>query len=88
MRRQKEFRGISVRLARNYLESLGGEAVGDDAVEGDGWRASLSAEKVGIGPTLELTEVTVVFEADDAFGEERFETLIADFSRKAMRAGG
>ena len=104
MRRTKEFRGISVRLARNYLESLGGEAVdgGDGAgggdensdghdpgvVEGDGWRARLSAEKVGIGPTLELTEVTVVFEADDGFGEERFETLIADFSRKAMRAGG
>ena len=103
MRREKQFRGISVRLARNYLESLGGSAVdaadADDAadatdpeeaetVRGDGWRATLSAEKVGIGPTIELTEVTVVFEAEPGFGEERFETLIEDFSRKAMRAGG
>ncbi|GAA0281450.1 hypothetical protein [Halobacterium noricense] len=88
MKREKEFRGISVRLARNYLESLGGTIVDDDAVEGDGWRAELSAEQVAIGPSLELTEVTVAFEADEGFGEEAFEALIEDFSRKAMRAGG
>jgi hypothetical protein len=88
MERTKEFRGISVRLARNYLENLGGTAVDDTTVEGDGWRADLSAEKVSIGPSLQLTEVTVAFEADEAFGEERFEELIEDFSRKAMRAGG
>jgi len=29
MRREKSFRGISIRLARNYLESLGGTAVDD-----------------------------------------------------------
>jgi hypothetical protein len=88
IRRTKEFRGISLRLARNYLESLGGTIVDDTTVEGDGWRVDLSAEKVAIGPSIELTEVTVAFEAEDAFGEERFEELIADFSRKAMRAGG
>ncbi|NIC00433.1 hypothetical protein [Halobacterium sp. R2-5] len=88
MRRRKEFRGISVRLARNYLESLGGTVVDDDTVEGDGWRAELSAEKVAIGPSLELTEVTVDFEADDDFGDAAFEQLIEDFSQKAMRAGG
>ncbi|MGB9965275.1 hypothetical protein [Halobacterium sp. CBA1126] len=88
MRREKEFRGISVRLARNYLETLGGTAVDDETVEGDGWRAELSAEKVEIGPSLELTEVTVAFEAEASFGEDAFEELVADFSRKAMRAGG
>ncbi|WP_053948048.1 hypothetical protein [Halolamina sediminis] len=88
MERTKEFRGISVRLARNYLENLGGTAVDDTTVEGDGWRADLSAEKVSIGPSLQLTEVTIAFEADEAFGEGRFEELIEDFSRKAMRAGG
>ena len=88
IRRTKEFRGISVRLARNYLESLGGTAVDEDTVEGDGWRAALSAEKVSIGPSLQLTEVTVAFAAEDGFGEDRFEELIEDFSRKAMRAGG
>ncbi|MCD2199772.1 hypothetical protein LPA44_07665 [Halobacterium sp. KA-4] len=88
MKREKEFRGISVRLARNYLENLGGTIVDDDTVEGDGWRAELSAEKVAIGPSLELTEVTVEFAADEAFGEETLEELVEDFSRKAMRAGG
>ncbi|QKY19258.1 hypothetical protein B4589_002280 [Halolamina sp. CBA1230] len=91
MRREKQFRGISIRLARNYLKNLGGSAVdgsGDDTtVEGDGWRAELAAEKVEIGPSMELTEVTVVFEADD-LSEDAFEELIEDFSRKAMRAGG
>lgn len=88
MRREKAFRGISVRLARNYLESLRGTAVDDTTVEADEWRATLSAEKVAIGASLELTEVTLVFEADESFGEASFEELIDDFSRKAMRAGG
>lgn len=88
MNREKEFRGISLRLARNYLENLGGEATSDTTVEADSWRADLSAEKVAIGPSLELTEVTVAFEADDAMSESAFEELIEDFSRKAMRAGG
>ncbi|WP_336037933.1 hypothetical protein [Halobacterium yunchengense] len=87
MHREKSFRGISVRLARNYLENLGGTAVDDETVEGDGWRADLSAEKVAVGPSLELTEVTVAFDAD-GLAESEFEALVADFSRKAMRAGG
>lgn len=89
MKRVKEFRGISIRLARNYLENLGGDATSDTTVEGDGWRADLSAEKVSIGPSLQLTEVTIAFEADDdELTDEEFEALIEDFSRKAMRAGG
>jgi len=82
--REKSFRGISVRLARHYLEKLGGEIVDDERVEGEGWTASLSAEKVSIGPTLELTEVTVVFAGDP----ETLDALIDRFSQKAMRAGG
>lgn len=86
--RKKTFRGISGRLARHYLENLGGDADGGDAdggdVTGEDWRASVSAETVGVGPTLELTEVTVTFEGDP----DRLDDLIAAFSRKAMRAGG
>jgi molybdopterin synthase sulfur carrier subunit len=82
---EKSFRGISVRLARRYLENLGGTALDDETVEGDGWTASLSAEKVSVGPSLQLTEVTVVFEATAGFD---LDTLIEDFSQKAMRAGG
>jgi hypothetical protein len=82
--REKSYRGISLRLAREYLVKLGGEAVDEDRVEADGWAASLSAEKVSVGPTLKLTEVTVVFEGDT----DALEGLIPKFSQKAMRAGG
>lgn len=82
-RRQKSFRGISERLAVNYLENLGGERA-DGRVEGDGWRASLDSETVSVGATLELTEVTVSFEGEPDVLDE----LVEAFSRKAMRAGG
>ena len=81
---EKAYRGISQRLAIHYLENLGGEQVADDEVEGDGWRATLSNEKVSIGPTVDLTEVTVVFDGEEAALDE----LVERFSQKAMRAGG
>lgn len=83
-RRQKSFRGISERLAVNYLENLGGERADDGRVEGDGWRASLDSETVSVGATLELTEVTVSFAGEPDVLDE----LVEAFSRKAMRAGG
>jgi molybdopterin synthase sulfur carrier subunit len=86
MPRTKQFRGISKRLAANYLETLGGERVdpAGDRVAGDGWTAGLSAETVQVAGSMELTEVTVEFEGDAAVLED----VIERFSRKAMRAGG
>lgn len=89
MQVEKSYRGITERLARHYLSNLGGEIEGGDTetggdVVGDDWRASLSSEKVSIGPTVKLTEVTVVFDGD----EETLDSLIEEFSQKAMRAGG
>lgn len=86
MERTKQFRGISKRLAADYLENLGGERVDADGdrVEGNGWVAVLSAETVKIGGSLELTEVTVEFEGDEAVLKD----LVEEFSRKAIRAGG
>jgi hypothetical protein len=84
MKREKSFRGISKRLAIHYLENLGGERVSDQEVEGEGWRASLSTEKVTVGSSLSLTEVTVVFEGE----EEQLDSVVEKFSQKAMRAGG
>ncbi len=89
-RQVRTFRGISRRLAAHYLENLGGtflhadEAANATEISGDGWQASLSAETVGVGPSLTLTEVTVSFEGDS----ERLEGLIDRFSQKAIRAGG
>ncbi|WP_327052258.1 hypothetical protein [Halomicrococcus gelatinilyticus] len=84
MRREKSFRGISERLARRYLRNLGGEERPDGDVVADDWRASVSSETVEIGPSLTLTEVTVVFEGD----ESALDGLVDDFAQKAMRAGG
>ena len=81
---ERTFRGISERLAVRYLRNLGGERVAADVVEGDGWTARLSSDTVSIGPTLTLTEVTVVFDGES----DVLESLVEDFARKAMRAGG
>ena len=83
---ERSWRGISERLALEYLEGLGGERVDDHAVDAGDWRASTSAEKVPIyeGSTMELTEVTVVFEGDP----EALDPLVDRFAQKAMRAGG
>jgi molybdopterin synthase sulfur carrier subunit len=83
---ERSWRGISERLALEYLEGLGGERVDEHAVEADGWRARTSAEKVPIyeGSTMRLTEVTVVFDGDP----DRLDDLVERFAQKAMRAGG
>jgi hypothetical protein len=83
--RVRSYRGISSRAALGYLESVGGEQVGEDTVAGDGWRASVSAEKVSIGPSIQLTEVTVAFEADS---HDVLDPIVEAFSQKAIRAGG
>lgn len=84
MRVERSFRGISLRLAKKYLESVGAESVGEDWAVGPEWRAELSAEKVSIGPSLELTEVTVVFEGE----EDVLDSVVPAFAKKAIRAGG
>jgi hypothetical protein len=94
VRRDRAFRGISVRLAVHYLGNLGGEVVdapsdeseaaAEAVVAGDGWRAALSSTAVGVGPTVSLTEVRIVFVGDP----ERLDAFIDRFAQKAMRAGG
>lgn len=84
MRVERSFRGISMRLALKYLESVGAETVGEDHAKGANWRADLSTETVAIGPSLELTEVTVVFEGEEGVLED----VVEAFAKKAIRAGG
>jgi len=84
MKRERSYRGISLRAAVGYLERLGGEAVDERTVDGDGWRVTLEEQTVSVGATLKLNEVTVTFEGD----EEALEPLVEQFSQKAIRAGG
>ncbi len=88
MEETREFRGISKRLAANYLENLGGERLAEsgDRIEGEGWSAELTERKVKPipGASITLNEVKVEFS-----GEERtLRPLIDRFAQKAMRAGG
>ena len=88
MEETRDFRGISKRLAANYLENLGGERTDEagERIEGEGWMAELSEKKVTPvpGASLTLNEVRVEFSGD----EERLAPLIEKFAQKAMRAGG
>lgn len=88
MEETREFRGISKRLAANYLETLGGERVDEagDRIEGDGWSADLTERTVRPvpGASITLNEVRVEFSGD----EEPLRPLIDQFAQKAMRAGG
>jgi len=84
IRRERSFRGISTRLAIKYLENLGAEQVDDDRVEADDWAADLSSQTVGVGPSVSLTQVDLVFEGDP----DVLDPLIERFAQKAMRAGG
>ena len=83
-RRERSFRGISKRLAMNYLENLDGEREDEKTVAGEGWTATLSERKVNITGALKLNEVTVVFEGD----ADALDPLVERFAQKAMRAGG
>jgi molybdopterin synthase sulfur carrier subunit len=80
------YRGISERLALEYLVGMGGERVAENAVAGEGWRVETSSEKVSIyeGSSVKLTEVTVRFTGEP----DRLAMLVPVFSQKAVRAGG
>ena len=84
VRRERSFRGISRRLAIQYLETLGGDRVDDGRVEADDWTATLSSSTVAVGPSVSLTQVDLKFEGDP----NALDTVVERFARKAMRAGG
>lgn len=88
MEETRNFRGISKRLAADYLENLGGERADEagDRIDGDGWTAELTERKVTPvpGTSLTLNEVRVEFSGE----KDRLAPVIERFAQKAMRAGG
>jgi len=82
---QRSYRAITARAAVGYLENLGGEQSDEGVVVGPGWRVDLTQRKASVGPTMQLNEVVVEFAADS---EQTLESLVAQFSQKAIRAGG
>ncbi|MDR9381688.1 MAG: hypothetical protein RI560_08475 [Natronomonas sp.] len=86
MEETREFRGISKRLAVQYLETLGGERADEasDRIESDGWTAELSERTVNPVGSITLNEVRIHFEGD----ESTLGPVVERFAQKAMRAGG
>jgi hypothetical protein len=84
VRRERSFRGISTRLAVEYLETLGAERIDDDRVAAEDWAVDLDEQTVTVGPSVSLTQIDLVFEGDP----ETLDRLVERFARKAMRAGG
>ena len=84
LRETRRFRGLTLERAMGYLETLGGARRGDDEIEGDRWRARLSARKVPVGPSYRLTEVTITWTGD----RDVLESVIFRFRLKAFRAPG
>ncbi|MEF8775428.1 MAG: hypothetical protein V5A43_02860 [Haloarculaceae archaeon] len=84
LRETRQFRGLSLETAVGYLEHLGGERTGENAVKGDGWRAELSTQTVPVGPSYRLTQVTITWAGDP----EVLEPIIVRFRLKTFRAPG
>lgn len=84
LRETRQFRGLTLEAAMQYLENLGGERRGENVIEGDGWRAELSASKVPVGPSYRLTEVTITWTGE----ADVLEPIVFRFRLKAFRAPG
>lgn len=86
MEETREFRGISKRLAVQYLETLGGTRADElgDRIDGDGWAADLSERTVNPAGSITLNEVRIHFVGEEA----TLKPVIERFAQKAMRAGG
>ena len=83
-RTAKTYRGLTFKQAIRYLENMDGTRVAETRVVGDEWTADLSTETVTLGPTLTLTELTIVFESDPG----TLDRIVERFNQKALRAPG
>jgi len=84
LRITRRFRGLTVEQAMGYLENLGGTRQSAQTIAGDGWEAHLSQQKVPVGPSYRLTEVTVTWLGDP----DVVDSIVFRFRRKAFRAPG
>ena len=80
----RAFRGLTIRQAIGYLESLGGRRVDETTVEADTWSARLDAERQPVGPSYRLTTVTIEWTGDP----EVVEDVVTGFRLRAFRAPG
>jgi hypothetical protein len=81
---EREIRGIPYFLLFEYLEEMGGTAVGEDLIEAPEWRATFERmEPFRIG-SLEVGQTRLKIEIEQTAEEE----FLRVFSLKTFRAGG
>lgn len=79
----REMRGIPFFLLREYLEELGGTAIRDDYIEGEGWKVEMTRmEPFRIG-SLSVGQTRLEFEIEDHLIDDFMEA----FGKKTLRAG-
>ncbi len=79
----RQIRGIPLWLLREYLEELGGTAVSETRVEGDGWAITLAKmEPFALG-SLRVGQVMMEIAGED----EAIARLMPGLEKKTMRAG-
>lgn len=79
----RQIRGIPLWLLREYLEELGGTAVSETKVVGEGWTITLAKiEPFAIG-SLRVGQVMMEIQGED----EAIARLNPKLEKKTMRAG-
>jgi len=79
-----DMRGIPLWLLREYLEEMGGVATSADEITGEGWRVRLTPLAPFRLGSLEVGQVRLEIEVDEAREAEFRER----FAKKTFRAGG
>ncbi len=83
MATETQLHAIPIWLLREYLEELGGEAVEDDLIVGDGWQARLEKQPPRQVGSLRVGIVQIVLEGSS----EALDALLPEFEKRTMRAG-
>lgn len=80
---ETQLHAIPLWLLREYLEELGGEAVAEDLVVGDGWQARLEKQPPRQVGSLRVGIVQITLEGSpDAMAD-----LLPELEKRTMRAG-
>ena len=83
MATETQLHAIPLWLLREYLEEVGGEAVADDQVVGDGWQAKL--EKM---PPREIGSLRVgIVQITLDGSSEALAEVLPELEKRTMRAG-
>ena len=79
----REMRGIPLWLLREYLQEMGGTAIGDHLVQADGWQVRLTRmEPFRLG-SLVVGQTRLDIEIED----QLVDPFMQQFAKKTLRAG-